>query len=849
MSLSDNYTPLRQLGNGVTTAFSPGWKALNEDYLRVYKEAVSTGVRTLMVINTDYTVAVDSTGLATVTYLVAPTSSQYAFIDRDVTQSQESPYKTAKGFQGEVLEQSFDKLTAMVQDVSVRVDAAILAPSGDSGLVLPDAAARANTYLHFDTNGDVELTANAVADGTYSDIIVSGDGAAWDIVAGAVGNTEVASGIDAVKLADGSVSNAEFQYLNGVTSAIQTQLDGKVDENSSITGATKTKITYDAKGLVTSGADATTADIAASTDKNYVTDAQLVVIGNTSGTNTGDQNLFGTIAVSGQSDVVADSTSDTLTLAAGSNVTLTTNAGTDTITISASGGSGGTPGGSDTQLQYNNAGAFGGITGATSNGTSVTLTSPTFITPALGTPASGVATNLTGTASGLTAGTATVANTVSTANEATDTTCFPLFVTASGTQSLQPKNNTSLTFNSNTGALSATTFNGVALTTAGSASNFLNAAGSYTAVTASGGFPLTSQSTAINLGTSQNATTQELTGSTSRTWTFTAAATLGSSWSCILANNSTAELTLDPNGGELIDGLATFKMYPGEKRLVCCTGTAFTSFVLHPFYLTVAQAASPFTFTKPPGYNSFGVRLGGAGGSGGKSSSAGAGGGGGGGSTFEGSILASAVGTTETLTIGAGGAAQTTASSNGNAGNNTTFGSLATAYGGGRGGGAAASSCSGGGGAGLLAVGGDATGATAGAGGAPCGGAAPVTGDGVGYGGAGGGSGGDGDGKVGGPGGFSGGGGGAGTTGAGTGVGGAAFTGGGGGGGAGSSTSGAAGGASKLGGNGGAGGFDANNATDGAAGTNGYAGGGGGGSETGTSGAGGNGSAAIWGIA
>ena len=71
------------------------------------------------------------------------------------------------------------------------------------------------------------------------------------------------------------------------------------------------------------------------------------------------------------------------------------------------GGGGGSPGGSNTQLQYNNAGSFGGITGATTNGTSVTLTSPTFITPALGTPASGVATNLTGTASGLTAGNVT----------------------------------------------------------------------------------------------------------------------------------------------------------------------------------------------------------------------------------------------------------------------------------------------------------------------------------------------------------------------------------------------------------------------------------------------------------
>jgi hypothetical protein len=58
--------------------------------------------------------------------------------------------------------------------------------------------------------------------------------------------------------------------------------------NADITGATKTKITYDAQGKVTAGADATTADIADSTNKRYVTDANLTVIGNTSGTNTGD---------------------------------------------------------------------------------------------------------------------------------------------------------------------------------------------------------------------------------------------------------------------------------------------------------------------------------------------------------------------------------------------------------------------------------------------------------------------------------------------------------------------------------------------------------------------------------
>ncbi len=44
-------------------------------------------------------------------------------------------------------------------------------------------------------------------------------------------------------------------------------------------------------------------------------------------------NTFNTISIAGQSSVVADSTSDTLTFVAGTGITLTTNASTDTITI------------------------------------------------------------------------------------------------------------------------------------------------------------------------------------------------------------------------------------------------------------------------------------------------------------------------------------------------------------------------------------------------------------------------------------------------------------------------------------------------------------------------------------
>ena len=57
------------------------------------------------------------------------------------------------------------------------------------------------------------------------------------------------------------------------------------------------------------------------------------------------QNLFESIAVSGQSNVTADSATDVLTLVAGSNMTITTDAATDTITFNSTGGGGGGGGG------------------------------------------------------------------------------------------------------------------------------------------------------------------------------------------------------------------------------------------------------------------------------------------------------------------------------------------------------------------------------------------------------------------------------------------------------------------------------------------------------------------------
>jgi hypothetical protein len=51
---------------------------------------------------------------------------------------------------------------------------------------------------------------------------------------------------------------------------LQTALDGKVDKNAAITASTKTKITYDSKGLVTAGSDLSASDIPSGIDASKI---------------------------------------------------------------------------------------------------------------------------------------------------------------------------------------------------------------------------------------------------------------------------------------------------------------------------------------------------------------------------------------------------------------------------------------------------------------------------------------------------------------------------------------------------------------------------------------------------
>lgn len=91
----------------------------------------------------------------------------------------------------------------------------------------------------------------------------------------------------------------------------------------------------------------------------------------------GTDVIFKTVAVSGQDDIVAGTTTDTLNVAAGTGITLTTNAGTNTLTITSSGGSGTTDSAAVSALIDSALSAASGVDFdpvGTDNSTNVTLT-------------------------------------------------------------------------------------------------------------------------------------------------------------------------------------------------------------------------------------------------------------------------------------------------------------------------------------------------------------------------------------------------------------------------------------------------------------------------------------------
>lgn len=185
---------------------------------------------------------------------------------------------------------------------------------------------------------------------------------------------------------------------------------------------------------------------------------------------------------------------------------------------------------------------------------------------------------------------------------------------------------------------------------------------------------------AIPIGPNDSTTLIDITGGPF-TQTFAAASELGPRFYVWMRNSSTNDITLDPNAAELIDGLTSYIMYPGEARLIQCDGSKFTSIVLSGFIRLFTTTGN---YTHPPGYNQIIADVMSAGAGGGRSDIAGATAftGGGGGARWAPQLYGIAPGTVITCTVGAGGLGGTTNGASGGFGGNSSFGALVLVIGG-----------------------------------------------------------------------------------------------------------------------------------------------------------------------
>lgn len=105
-------------------------------------------------------------------------------------------------------------------------------------------------------NGTKDTVEVSLANGDKGDLTVNNGWTNWTIDNLAITNAKIATGVDAAKIADGSVSNAEFQYINSLTSNAQTQIDSKQaaiqfkDEGSNLsTSGTVTGVNFTGAGV------------------------------------------------------------------------------------------------------------------------------------------------------------------------------------------------------------------------------------------------------------------------------------------------------------------------------------------------------------------------------------------------------------------------------------------------------------------------------------------------------------------------------------------------------------------------------------------------------------------------
>jgi len=149
--------------------------------------------------------------------------------------------------------------TASGNNVTLAIDSTVTTNSGTQTLTNKTISGSSNTLSNI---ANSSLTNSSVSYGGVSLALGGTDATpAFDLqdatsypasaLTGTVSNSQIGTGIDATKVADGSVTNAEFQFINSLSSNAQTQLDGKVAKASNLSDLTSASTARSNLGLGT----------------------------------------------------------------------------------------------------------------------------------------------------------------------------------------------------------------------------------------------------------------------------------------------------------------------------------------------------------------------------------------------------------------------------------------------------------------------------------------------------------------------------------------------------------------------------------------------------------------------
>lgn len=171
MTLANNYNPIRQLANGVTTSFSFNYDMINSDYATVYQEI--DGVQTIVDPEL-YTIEFDDNG-GNIVFKTAPTAGVYIVIGRDVPTNQETPYRTSSGFPANRVEENLDKLTAITQQLTNESNRSPKTPIGLTGIDMNLPAPSAGKALVWNQNANALTNSIINIDNTIEEITAQAD--------------------------------------------------------------------------------------------------------------------------------------------------------------------------------------------------------------------------------------------------------------------------------------------------------------------------------------------------------------------------------------------------------------------------------------------------------------------------------------------------------------------------------------------------------------------------------------------------------------------------------------------------------------------------------------------------